>query len=466
MAYNILCIDDDSEFLLTMKIGLRKKYDFFSTTSLAEGLQEIKRNGIDLVLLDITLGTTENGLEGLKQIKQLSPDIDVVMLTGMKDPKVIVETIRAGAVDYLCKPIVIEELIAIIEKHQSMREMKDRHNALINELNPIDSRTRLLGSSPSFRFLMDQAYRLKNHIANVLIYGESGTGKELLARHIHSLEEKNHRPFIAVNCAAIPEGLIESELFGHERGSFTGALGKKIGKFELANGGDIFLDEISSLKLDLQAKILRVLQEKEIVRVGGNTHIPVNFRVLSATNENIYEMVNKGTFRVDLYHRLKVVELHIPPLRERKEDISMLVAYFLDKFGKSRGPKKISAEALRLLQQYPWPGNVRELENVIHGLTILSPGEVITSQHLPQCIKISTGMETIDKSALATKDEMILLPEDLATVKYRDFVKEAEKIFIKRALEHHNGDKTKTATMLNMGRTTLYGKLKELNLLD
>lgn len=463
MSYKILCIDDDADFLLTSKVMLKKKYEVGTATTLAEGLQDIKKNDIDLVLLDITLSPNENGLDGLRQIRQLSTETDVIMVTGVKDPKSIVEAIRAGAVDYLCKPIEADELLAVIEKHQSIKEVKDRHNALIEGLNPVDTRSRILGASPPFRALMDKAARLKGHNANILIHGESGTGKELLARYIHSIENSPRRPFIAVNCAAIPEGLIESELFGHERGSFTGAHYRKIGKFELANGGDIFLDEISSLKPDLQAKILRVLQEKEIVRVGGNTPVTVNFRVISATNDNLLDRVEIGAFRVDLYHRLRVVELFIPPLRERQEDIPLLIAYFLDKFGRQAGAKKITAEALRKLQQYSWPGNIRELENIIHSLTILSPGDVVTSQHLPKWAK-----DTLQNGAGSTSngdpDETLKLPNDLTLTSYREFVKTAERIYIKRALEHQNGDKSKTADMLNMGRTTLYGKLKELNL--
>ncbi len=464
MSYNIICIDDDPEFLLSTKILLKKKHSIQTAMTLAEGIQEIKQNDVDLVLLDINLGGNENGLDGLEQINQLSPETDVVMVTGSKDPKLIVRSIRAGAIDYLCKPFATDELLAIIEKHRSVREVRDRHNALIEDLNPVDTRSRILGSSPSFRALIETADRLKGHKANVLIQGESGTGKELFARYIHALEEKPRRPFIAVNCAAIPEGLIESELFGHERGAFTGAHHRKIGKFELANGGDIFLDEISSLRHDLQAKILRVIQEKEIVRVGGNTPIAVNFRVISATNDNLLQSVEEGKFRVDLYHRLRVVELVIPPLRERREDITLLTAYFLDKYGK--GTKKISARALHVLQEYPWPGNVRELENVVHSLTILSSGEIITEEHLPGWMKNRNGFSADASQMVTNQDDIVQLPNELSSVTLKEFVKEAERLYIQRALNVNRGDKTKTAEYLRMGRTTLYGKLKELNLFD
>lgn len=467
MSYNIILIDDDKEYLFSTKLLLQKKYDVMLANSLAEGLQEIKKSAIDLVLLDIDLSGDENGLEGLRQVKQLSPDTDVIMVTGSKEPKTIVQAVRAGATDYLCKPFAPEELLATVEKTQSVKIVKDKNNSLIEDLNPVDTRSRILGSSPVFRALLEKATRLRGHTeANILILGESGTGKELLARYIHSLEKNTRRPFIAVNCAAIPEGLIESELFGHERGAFTGASYRKIGKFELAAGGDIFLDEISSLRQDLQAKILRVLQEREIVRVGGNATIAVNFRVISATNDNLMELINNNKFRVDLYHRLRVVELDIPPLRERHEDIVLLVAYFLDKLGKTKGTKKISAEALRKLQEYTWPGNVRELENAIHSMTILAPGEIITEQHLPNWMKEPLITAGADEGAKTGNEGVLTLPDDISAVQYREFIRGAEKIYIQKTLQQHGGDKTKTAEALNMGRTTLYGKLKELGLFN
>jgi DNA-binding NtrC family response regulator len=387
------------------------------------------------------------------------------MVTGSRDPKTIVKAVTAGAIDYICKPFATDELLAIIEKDQSAKKIRDRHNALIEDLNPPDTKSRILGSSPSFRKMMSNAARLKGHKANVLILGESGTGKELLARYVHSLEENTRRPFIAVNCAAIPDGLIESELFGYERGAFTGAHHRKIGKFELANEGDIFLDEISSLKPSLQAKILRVLQEKEIVRVGGNRPVSVNFRVIAATNENLLEKVGSSEFRVDLYHRLRVVELHIPALRERLEDIPLLIAYFLDKFSIVSRVKKISSGALRRLQEYSWPGNVRELENVIHSLTILSSEEIISVEHLPHWMNESLAHALISTTSLSAEDSL-KIPNDLSSMTLRDFVKAAEKLYIERALDQNRGDKTKTALSLKMGRTTLYGKLKELDLMN
>ena len=454
MSYNILCIDDDAEYLLSLKAEIKKMYpNVFAAQDLNEGMEIIKEEYIDGVLLDIGLPDC-SGLEGLARIKKEYPSVDVVMVTGMRNPKFIVHAVRDGAADYITKPIDADELTAILEKLQAIKMMRDRHDALIANLNPNDTRARLLGSSPSFRSLLEQTTRLKGHNANVLILGESGTGKELLARYIHGLEENPLRPFVAVNCAAIPETLIESELFGHEKGSFTGAVGRKIGKFELANGGDIFLDEISTLKHDLQAKILRVLQEKEIVRVGGNSTVHTDFRVIAATNVDLAAMVEKNQFRMDLYHRLRVVQLAVPSLRERTEDIPMFVAYFLDKYGKDGKVKKITANALLKLQTYSWPGNVRELENVVHSVAILTQGDIIEEKHLPHWALNGIGEN-------GKKYNGPTAPELTITATYREYMNRAERSYIEYVLGVCNDDRSRAATTMDVGRTTLYTKIKE-----
>jgi len=458
MSYNILCIDDDLEFLTSQKALLLTRYNNVQTSrTLDDGLNIINECDIDVVLLDIKLSKGENGLDGLKQIKQLANETDVIMVTGFRDPKTIVTAIHAGATDYLCKPFDPDELFAVIDKNRSIRELKDRHNALIEDINTIDKKSRILGSSESILRLLRDAKYLKGHMnANVLILGESGTGKELLARYIHLAEKDSKRPFVAVNCAAIPDSLIESELFGYERGAFTGANRRKIGKFELANGGDIFLDEISSLRLDLQAKILRVIQEKEIVRIGGNTAIPINFRVISATNDNLTKLVDEGKFRLDLYHRIRVVEFTMPPLRERKKDIPMLVNYFLSKDNVTEYPKKITRAALQKLEEYSWPGNVRELENVILSLSILSHSDIIEEKHLPEWLK-----DSVSEDFTVSKGQSLSLEN---SIKFTDFLKKAELMYIRMCLNKHNGDKTRTAEALEMSRSNLYIKLRELGL--
>ncbi|MBI2346532.1 MAG: sigma-54-dependent Fis family transcriptional regulator [Deltaproteobacteria bacterium] len=460
MSYHVLWIDDEVAFLQSVQGLLGGEYQLSTATTMAEAFTIMRKETVDLILLDIDLGG-EDGLEGLKRIKHEFASVDVVMVTGKKDPKLIVQAVRSGATDYICKPFAVEELTAILEKLQPVKQLRDRHDALIADLNPDASRAKFIGVSVAFRQMVDRAERVKGHQANLLLEGESGTGKELLARHVHSLEGNSQRPFIAVNCAAIPEGLLESELFGHEKGAFTGASARKIGKFELANGGDIFLDEISALKLELQAKILRVLQEKEIVRVGGTSPIRVNFRVIAAANEPLDQLVAKGAFRMDLFHRLRVIPLRLPPLRERREDIPILIAHFLEKYGKITGPKRITAEALRRLQQYDWPGNVRELENVIHSLVILSPEEIITENHLPPWALAGLGERAVTALRLPIGEG-----DTASYPALREYVKDVERRYIEHVLTRCEGDKSRAATALDIGRTTLYGKLKELGLME
>lgn len=451
--FHILCIDDDADFLTGMRITLNKIYKCSTAGTLSEGLKIIQNETVDLVLLDISLGD-ENGIDVLKQIKKADSSIDVVMVTGHRDPKLVVESIRAGASDYICKPFETDDLTAVIEKLQQIRALKNRHDAMIEEQNSADTSSRLLGTSPAFRRLLDMAGRVRGYDANILIEGESGTGKELLARYVHSQEHNLRRPFIAVNCASIPETLIESELFGHEKGAFTGAFGRRIGKFELANNGDIFLDEISTLKPDLQAKMLRVLQEKEICRIGGSTPIKTNFRVIAATNEKLETMVAQGLFRMDLYHRLRVVYLHIPPLRERNEDIPLLVRHFLFKYGRQGSFKDVSPAAMDLLKHYAWPGNIRELENLVHNLIIMSPNNVIGEHELPGWIT-AKPLSQADITAKVNADSAFSLG---------DHRRSAERECLVKALNKCNWNKSRTANMLNISRTTLHCMFKKLQI--
>jgi len=459
MAYHILCIDDDPVLLSTLQTILKKENQVSTALSLQDALPLISEQLIDLAILDMNLGS-ETGIAAIKEIRRISPATDVVMLTGERNPKDIVMAIQNGASDYLCKPFEVTEFMAVVQKMKDRGAIKDKNATLMSDLNPPHASSRFIGVSKPFRDLLEQASRVVGYPANILVQGESGTGKELMARHIHSLEGKPSRPFIAINCAAIPEGLIEAELFGYEKGAFTGATQRKVGKFELANGGDIFLDEISCLRLDLQSKILRVLQEQEIVRVGGNTPIKVSFRVIAATNDNLDAKVEAGEFRMDLYHRLRVILLQMPPLRNRVEDINLLVSHFLDKFSKTGHKKRITAEALRRLQNYSWPGNVRELENVIQSLIILTADDVIDVHHIPQW----TG----NRSAVSPTAQGIQLPdikpESNTIPSLKDFVRHMERQYIEFVMRTYGGDKTRTCNMLNLGRTTLYGKLRELGI--
>lgn len=452
MAEKILCIDDDVEFLFSVSMQLETDHKVFTAENSELGLAALKAHPIDLILLDIDLGA-ENGLHLLKEIKTRAPQVDVIMVSGNRDSKLIVQAIREGASDYLCKPFGTEELMAVIEKVSKLRGMRDRHDALVAGINAKELAKPLIGKSKAFKEILSRARCVQGHNANILIEGESGTGKELLARYIHELEDNAERPFIAVNCAAIPETLIESELFGHERGSFSGAFQRRIGKFELASGGDIFLDEINSLKSDLQAKILRVLQEREIYRVGGNTPVKICFRVIAATNTNLESLVSKGEFRTDLFHRLRVVSLVMPPLKDRLEDIPKLTNYFLEKF--SKGKKSFSDRALDRLLQYPWPGNVRELENIVHSLIIMSSKNKIEEKDLPDWINGKTSsLDPITRNYLE-------MPSSHELVPLKKYLYKIERYYIRHALHQKQGDKSKTATALGISRTSLYEKIKE-----
>lgn len=458
MAYHILCVDDDAEFLLSLKIQLKRDYQVTTAQNLAAALVILRQENVDLILLDIKLGS-ENGVTGLRQIKESSPDIDVVMVSGQRDPKQIVDAIRAGASDYLCKPFPHDELLAVIEKTKKLKSLRDRHDELVMDIKAKEIARPLVGGSKVFRDLLEKARCVRGHGANVLIEGESGTGKELLARYIHDLEGDGERPFIAVNCAAIPDTLIESELFGHEKGAFSGAFQRKIGKFELADDGDIFLDEINSLKPELQAKILRVIQERELYRVGGNEPVRLKFRVIAASNAGLETLVTEGRFRMDLYHRLRVVSFCIPALRERPEDIPDLIACFLKKHAVPGKSHEFSPDALESLVIYSWPGNARELENLVHSLVILAPREQIAAKDLPQWLFRQTAYP--QTASPQTKEAPV---ERSEVVPLKHFVQRAETGYIRRVIGMNSGDKTLAAKTLGISRTSLYEKLKLLNL--
>lgn len=451
---HVLCVDDDPDFLISMKCRLKQFCRCSTAESLNECMKLIQRETVDVVLLDIGLGV-ENGIEGLRKIKNEDPSIDVVMVTGLRDPKLVIESVRAGAFDYFVKPPNIEELVLLLEKLNHTRRIQRCHDALIADLNAQGGAAGMIGVSGSFRDVLSKADRIRGYQANTLIEGENGTGKELLARYVHDLEGDLRRPFIAVNCASIPETLIESELFGHEKGAFTGAIARKIGKFEMANGGDIFLDEISCLKPEIQAKLLRVLQEREIIRVGSLTHIKVNFRVLSATNENLENLVEQGKFRMDLFHRLRVVQLKIPPLRERVEDIHLLITHFLKKYSRNEISKEMSDKAVDILKKYDWPGNVRELENLVHNLIIMSPENTISHKDLPEWVRPKPHIPTTSPHEWIDNCQEMPLKECLQRM---------EKIYLEKLLDQTKGNKSKAAEILDVSRTTLHSRINELGI--
>ncbi|MFA5812279.1 MAG: sigma-54 dependent transcriptional regulator [bacterium] len=460
----ILIIDDDGDFLIGMRMQLRGIYGVLTATTIVEGLRLIQDQDMDLVLLDVGL-EGEDGLEGIKRIHEVHPSVGVAMLSGRRDVKTVVEAIRFGAVDYLTKPVSNDDLAEVVEKAVAARTLQERCEALLrSQMNSGSIRPTIVQRSQKMRQLMAEAEHIKGHRANVLIVGETGVGKELLARHINEeSDEGRKRPFIAVNCAAIPDHLLESELFGHEAGAYTGANRRRIGKFELADGGDIFLDEISTMKLDLQVKLLRVLQERDFCRLGSNTPIKADFRVISASNQSLDALVESGSFRADLYHRLRVIQLMVPLLRERLEDIPLLVEHFLNKFSRGVTPKRVTDQAMARLMEYAWPGNVRELANVVQSLVIMTQSELIDVEAFPPWVLNGCKQAADVRPVLADHPPVPYAKDDVTTL--RDYVAQAERRYIERVLTMHEGDKSKTARALNMGRTTLYMKLKELGLM-
>lgn len=461
----VLVVDDDEDFLVGTRMQLRGTYGVLTAKSISEALDILGKQDVDLVLLDVGLGE-ENGLDGIKKIHNVHPLVGVAMLSGRSDVQTIVQAIRAGAIEYLTKPLNMDFLETAFEKAVATRNVQERCEAMLRSQIIIkNGKTNLIYKSKKMQQLIEESEKVRGHDANVLIIGETGTGKELLARYINEREGNPRRPFIAVNCGAIPENLLESELFGHEAGAFTGANRRRVGKFELADGGDILLDEIDTMKLDLQVKLLRAIQEKEFFRLGSNVPIKTNFRVIAASNQSLDEMIEVGSFRMDLYHRLKVIQLVIPPLRERTDDVPELVDYFLHKFTDGSGQKKsFSRSAIAHLKEYSWPGNVRELANVVRSLVIMTKGENIDEMAFPPWVMSNhIARRTNGSSKMIRNSSLPTTAESVGALK--GYVQKIEKEYILKVLELNNDDKSKAASALGIGRTTLYMKMKELGMM-
>ncbi|HYL81454.1 MAG TPA: sigma-54 dependent transcriptional regulator, partial [Candidatus Acidoferrum sp.] len=384
MRASVLVVDDDAGVRESFETVLAKDYDLVFASQGPEALRILSTRDINLVLLDIRMPGMD-GIEVLRRIKELNDQTDVVIVTAVKSLKTAVEAIKLGASDYVTKPFDIHEILSLIKRVMEKQELLKEVLYLRSEVAWDRRFENLVGRNARMQEIYALITRIADNNATVLLNGESGTGKEVLARAIHQQSNRAQRPFVAVNCAAIPSELLESELFGHEKGSFTGAIATKVGKFELATGGSLFLDEVGSMRLDLQAKILRALQEREIERVGGTRTIKIDVRVIAATNRELKKAVEDGTFREDLYYRLNVIPITLPPLRQRRDDIPLLVEHFIAKYNRefNRKVKGFSAGATAALYQYEWPGNVRELENIIERAVTLGRGPAIQPSDLP-----------------------------------------------------------------------------------
>jgi len=381
---DILIVEDEKNVREVLSLSLSDDYNLYLAPDGKKALEILSGMNVDLAICDIRMPEI-NGMDVLKHIRSMDPSIPVIMLTAVKTVDSAVTAMKLGAYDYVIKPFDIKELMLLIEKALEKRNLEHENVYLRNELEKTGGFEKIIGKSEKMKEIFKLIKNVSRGDATVLITGESGTGKELVARAIHNQSKRAKKLFVPVNCAAIPENLLESELFGYEKGAFTGAFERHLGKFEIANGGTIFLDEISTMPMPMQAKLLRVLQERVVDRVGGTTQIEIDVRVISATNTDLKHEVDNKKFRSDLFYRLNVIPMVIPPLRERSEDVPLLISYFLDKYNKEFGKKirSFDADAMHVLTSYSWPGNVRELENMIERLVVLSDSNIITKDKLP-----------------------------------------------------------------------------------
>lgn len=448
----VLVVDDDKNICKMIEIHLRKEksYEIRTATNGEACLKNIRESMPDLVLLDIQMPGID-GIETLKRIKEIEPLIPVVMMSAHGTIEKAVESMKMGAYDFIQKPFESERLLVTVKNALLNSSLRREVDELKRELKNKYQFENIIGQSGVMQEVFRAIEKVVNSHVTVMVQGESGTGKELIARAIHyHNKQRANNPFVAVNCSALPESLLESELFGHEKGSFTGATGRRVGKFEQANGGTIFLDEIGLMTPATQAKVLRVLQEREFERVGGNELVKVDTRVISATNKDLEDEVKKGEFREDLFYRIAVFPIKLPALRERKEDIPLLAAHFLTKYAKQEGKEDLEAvspDALELLMAYHWPGNVRELENAVERAVVLANPPEITAKDLPASIR-SLGEKKIYES----------------DNKLSSWIEKLEEEALRQALLECEGNISQTAKKLGIGRATIYRKAKKYGL--
>jgi len=440
MAESVVLIVDDEEGIRESLSGILEDdgYAVLTADSGEDALKAVKEQNPDLILLDVWLPGID-GIQTLKELMELKPDLPVIMISGHGNIDLAVKATKMGAYDFLEKPLSLERVLLAAKRALERKALEIEFRALKEDLT---KKWKLIGNAQKMNLLREQMDMAALSNSRVLIFGESGSGKELVAHILHEKSMRTDKPFIEMNCAAIPQELIESELFGHEKGSFTGAFERKKGKFELADGGTLFLDEIGDMSLSTQSKVLRVIETQEFQRVGGSKNIKVDVRIISATNKDLIEEVRQGNFREDLLYRLNVIPLTVPPLRERKDDISVLIEYYLEYFATEYGKKqkKISPDALKMLEVYDWPGNVRELRNVIERLVIMTQSDTITPKNL--AIGETTRSDYFSLKTL------------------RDARESFEKDFITKKLEENNWNISKTAELLDIERSNLHRKIK------
>ncbi len=450
---SILVVDDEVGARESLKMILKKDYQVFLAKNAEEAFRQMETCHPDVILLDLILPDMD-GLRVLEKLKQTFPDQIVIMITATKTIKTAVEAMKLGAYDYITKPFDVDELCLIIHRALSTRALKEENQRLWMEVDRSFGFDNIIGKSKEMKEIFKVVKQVADTRSTVLIMGESGTGKELISRAIHYHSPRKNHPFVTINCAAIPETLIESELFGHEKGAFTNAIEKKLGRFEMAHLGTLFLDEIGELSLMTQAKILRFLEEKEFNRVGGSRTIKVDVRLITATNKDLPQLVKQGQFREDLYYRINVVPIILPPLRERREDIPLLINHFIRKFNEEnkKEVKGVSQEALELLLKYEWPGNVRELENLIERIIALTQNEIIEANELPLPVVNQSKTNGLKESVLSGQ------------ISFSKAEEEFEKEIILDALRRANFIQSHAAEILGISRRILKYKMDKLGI--
>lgn len=462
-APSILIVDDEKAARFGMRMALEKDgHVVYEAASGQEALGLIETKYPGLIFLDINMPGMD-GLEVLEKVREVEAPPLVVMVTAHGSERVAVEAMKKGAYDYIAKPFEIDELRLIAKNAMENLTLRNENKRLRSQLESLDSMGEIVGQTDAIKNIFAKIDKVSATDVTVLILGESGSGKELVAREIHRRSRRSQVPLVVMNCAALPETLIESELFGHEKGAFTGAATRRIGKFEQAHGGTLFLDEVGEMSPNTQAKLLRAIERQSFERLGGGETLHVDVRVISATNKDLHEEVKAGRFRKDLYYRLKVVEIKLPPLRERKGDIPLLVHHFIKLFSKKHGKdvRGMSEDAIRLVMAYDWPGNVRQLANVIESAVVLAEDSTLTLANLsgelssPQAVQVAAGrgghVPGIDYG-LSFKEAK------------KRVIEAFEREFITRSLEEHNGNITRTASALGLHRQALQQKIRELKL--
>ena len=452
--FHILLIDDEPAQITSLKSFLKRRdYIVSSANSGSDGINIVKDGNVDLVFTDYRMPEM-NGLEVVQSIKEINPELPVVVITAFSDIKDAVHVMKEGAFDYLSKPIQLDELEILVKKAQERNNLISENKLLKEQLKEQFKFDFIVTKSPKMEKILSTTSRVAKSNSTVLVRGETGTGKELIARALHYSSNRQNKPLVTVNCAALSENLLESELFGHEKGSFTGASSQRIGRFEQADGGTLFIDEIGDISLQTQVKLLRALQFGEFERIGGTKTIKVDVRVVTATNRNLEELIETGEFRQDLYYRINVIAINLPALRERKEDIPILIKHFIDKYAKENGKAvtDISKEAHNQLMHYNYPGNIRELENIIESAIVMSREEVITINDFTSDLIISTEATALNPHNFINS--------------YEEKLKAFETTMINDALVLKNGNQSQAANMLGMTERHFRSRMQKYNIIN